>query len=270
MGLHSCRPDARLTLLDPNPAQHTLIEAKVRARVDRAPPATFNVGDDDRSGLSECGNFEGLFRQLRGFLHEFVAPRDVVQAAASGAAEAQLQLTTSPYWPVAFELFFSNAMLTTMFGPAAVQHATPGSYPRYFQRAFEALLRSDDAASNPFVQHLFCGCFYDNALPLYLRTPLVGVPRFEHLIATLDAVVDFGVYDLVHLSNVLDWTDPPEVQRLAGRIAAELRPGASITLRQLNNDMPLEPHFPGFTLVPPPGNYEASGFYKRVLIGVKT
>lgn len=131
LALHQERPDAKLTLLDPNPAQHAHVEQKVRALVDGAPLATFNVGDDDPDGLSERGNFEALFRQLRGFLHEFVAPRAVIDAAAQGDSASFAKLVGSPYWPVAFELFFSDALLVAMFGPAAVQHAVPRSYPAY-------------------------------------------------------------------------------------------------------------------------------------------
>lgn len=267
LALHHERPDATVTLLDPNPAQHAHVEAKVRALVDGAPLAAFNVGDDDPAGLSERGNFEALFRQLRSFLHEFVAPRAVVDAAAQGDNAALTRLVGSPYWPVAFELFFSDALLVAMFGPAAVQHAAPGSYPAYFRRVYESMLEAPGAGRNPFVQHLLRGRYDDDARPLYLQRPWSRAPRFDHRAGMLDDVDDFGVFDLVHLSNVFDWSDPAAVARLSARIAGELRPGARVTLRQLNNAVPVEAGFPGLTFTT--ARYESSHFYNRVLTGVK-
>jgi len=269
LALHQERPDAAVTLLDPNPAQHAHVENKVRALVDRAPPATFNVGDDDPAALSVRGNVEALFRQLRGFLHEFVAPRAVVHAAAQGDSASFATLVGSPYWPVAFELFFSDALLVAMFGPAAVQHAVPGSYPTYFRRVYESMLEAKGAGHNPFVQHLLRGRYDDDARPLYLQHQLSKAPRFEHRLGTLDDVDDFGVYDLVHLSNVFDWSHPQGVVGLSARIARELRPGARVTLRQLNNAAPVEDGFPGLTFTALAAGSESSHFYNRVLTGVK-
>ncbi len=273
LALHHEFPRARLRLVDPNPAQHAHVEAKVRALVDRAPLSRFNVGSDDPEGLSENGRFEALFRQFRSFLREFVAPRDTIEAAAGGDASARGQLTAGSYWPVAFDLFFSDSMLVATFGPAAVQHGAPGSYPRYFQAAVEDLLETLGPERNPFLSHLLTGRYRDRARPLYLRRTDPPRCRFDHLLGTLDNVDDYGAFDLVHLSNVLDWTPPAEVGRLAARIAGELRPGAVVTIRQLNNDRRVEDEFSGVAFEPGRAELlaaaETSGFYNRVLVGVK-
>lgn len=266
-------PGARVLLVDPNPLQHALVEEKVRALADRVPLSRFNVENDEPEGLSERGNFEALFRQLRGFLREFVAPRAVIEAAVAGSAEHRAQLLDAPYWPVAFDLFFSDAMLVTTFGPAAVQHAEPGSYPRYFQRAVEAMLSELGPARNPFLHHLLLGAYGDRARPHFLRTTAPPRFSFQHLLGTLDEVADFGAYDLVHLSNVFDWCAPDGVRSLARRVAAELRPGAVVTVRQLNNRRPVEAAFPGvhFDLQRAEllAAAEMSFFYERVLVGEK-
>ncbi len=266
-------PGARVRLVDPNPAQHAHVEAKVRALFDRAPLARFNVGSDDPDGLSENGRFEALFRQLRSFIREFVAPRDTLEAAAAGDAHARRQLTTAPYWPVAFDLFFSDSMLVATFGPAAVQHGTPGSYARYFQEAVEDLLENLGPERNPFLAQLLTGRYRERARPLFLRRTDPPRCRFEHVLGTLDEVDDYGTFDLVHLSNVFDWTPPTDVNRLAARIAEQLRPGAVVTIRQLNNERRVEDEFPGVAFEPGRAELlaaaETSGFYNRVLVGVK-
>lgn len=253
-------PDAELVLVDPNPAQHAQVRARAEAWM-RGDLASLNVGNADPEGLSEVGNFEGLFRSWRTFVHDWVASPDVVRAAFGGDASARAEIVGSRWWPVAFELFFSDPMLVTMFGPAAVQHAPPGSYPAYFRAVFERLL---DASPSPFAAHLLLGHYLPEAPPDFLRRAPVTL-RAEHLVGTLQDVPDFGRFDLVHLSNVLDWTPRDEGAALLARVAAELRPGAAVTVRQLNNRTSVA--LPGFEIE----EVEAEGsfFYSRTLIGRK-
>lgn len=249
LALQALRPDARFTLVDPNPAQL----AHVRRKVESLGRPVFNVGDDDRNGLSECGQFESLFRSLRSFLAEFVGPRPD---------------PAHRYWPVAFELFFSDAMLVAMFGPDAVQHAAPGSYPQHFRAAVERALGTD----NPFLDHILHGC-YRNALPAFLTLPHPPAWNFDYRLGMLEELPSFAEYDLVHLSNVPDWIPRERVTRLARRVAAELRPGARLTIRQLNNRVPIEADFPGVVFDDVLGDKllarDRSLFYDRILVGEK-
>lgn len=259
LALQARWPDARFTLVDPNPAQHAHVREKAEAWA-RGDLAAFE-GDE---GLSERGNFEALFRQVRAFLHEFVAAPEDVRAAVDGDAAVRARIVGARWWPVAFALFFSDAMLRAMFGPAAVQHAPPGSYVDHFRAVYERALAT--VGPNPFVRHLLCGRYGRDALPAFLR--LAPVPtRFTHVVGTLDDVADFGRFDLVHLSNVLDWTDRDAGRRLARRVARELRPGAAITVRQLNNAVPVEDDFAGVRFREVDG--ERSLFYTRTLQGRK-
>src|SRR6185312_4760573 len=128
------------------------------------------------------------------------------------AGAAQTQLFAHKYWPVAFDLHFSDSLLHAMFGPAAVQHAPKGSYPRYFQAAFEHGLMAPGAAENYFLHHVFLGCYRDHgpSLPPYLTRP---VPRLELELVqtTAEALPDLGRHDLVSLSNIFDWMSEAEI-----------------------------------------------------------
>jgi S-adenosylmethionine-diacylglycerol 3-amino-3-carboxypropyl transferase len=141
-----------------------------------------------------------------------------------------------PFWPVAFDLFFSDSLLNTMFTPAATQHAPPGSYPRYFRELFERGLLEERAPQNRFLHHVWLGRYLDRdgCLPPFLVRP-AKTYRFERADGTLDKVVSFSGYDLVNLSNVMDWMSPEQSRPLVDRLRAELRPGARILWRQLNN-----------------------------------
>lgn len=224
-------PALQITALDPNPAQLALVARKRHALL--AGEAVFNVEDTDPGGLSECGNFESLFRNLRHFLHEHVATDTEIEAVLEGRLETSL-LTEAPYWPVAFRLFFSDAYLVAMFGPDAVQYAEQGSYPDYFRRRFERGLAREDRAENPFLHHLLLGRYRAHALPELLRQPPGEVTLTEGLLQDQS----FAAYDFVDLSNVLDWMGPSDVDALLDRLA-ETAPGTVVLWRQLNNARPL-------------------------------
>ncbi len=269
LALQGWQPDLDLTLLDPNPAQLDLVRAKIDAL--GGPLHRFNVEDDAPDGLSQRGNFESLFRGLRGFVHEMIVPEDTLRRRfdAGGGFE---DLIASRWWPVAFEMFFCDPLLVTMFGPAAVQHAPPGSYPAYFRQAFETGLRRADARDNPFLHHVLLGRYLARSLPDFLTIPLK--PRFSWLQRFVHEVDDFGAWGLLGLSNLFDWMAPTEVEALMARLVAETRPGAVVVWRQLNNNRDLEALLAGAFDFDPAWQRalhaaDRSLFYRSVHVGVR-
>src|SRR3989344_9634829 len=115
LSLEAWFPDLRMTLLDPNPAQLKLIQHKIKALRIKSPQkkiAAFNK-------LIESGNFEKLFRGFRNFIGDFIWDYDHWKRWFKKPQQSKLQneVFSHPYWPVAFELYFSDALLNTMFGP---------------------------------------------------------------------------------------------------------------------------------------------------------
>lgn len=239
-----------VTAFDLNPTQLAHVEAKraARARGDLAA-----LGVESADGLHELGAFEGLFRVLRRFIDEFVTPLDFA----------------NPYWSAAFHTTFNDAFLHAMFGPAATQHAAPGSYPGYFQRAFERGLRRE--GSNPFLDHVFRGMYRRDAMPPYItaaeRAPLSLVE------GSLLDVPHLEGFDLFSLSNVFDWSDDALVRDWAGALAAAA-PGSVVLLRQLNNQRDLRAFFaPHYRFDDALGRAlferDQSLFYERIEVGVR-
>ncbi len=239
-----------VTAFDLNPTQLAHVEAKraARARGDLAA-----LGVESTEGLHEIGAFEGLFRVLRRFVDEFVTPLDF----------------QNPYWPAAFHTTFNDAFLHAMFGPAATQHAAPGSYPGYFQRAFERGLGRE--GSNPFLDHVFRGMYRRAALPPYItaveRAPLTLVE------GSLLDVPHLERFDLFSLSNVFDWSDDGLVAAWATALTAA-EPGSVVLLRQLNNRRDLRAFFaPHFRFDDALGQdllaRDQSLFYERIEVGVR-
>ena len=83
---------------------------------------------------------------------------------------------------------------------------------------------------------MFLGRYVPSAdtLPHFLVEP-APTHRFELHERTLERMDSFGDFDLVDLSNVMDWMSVAEARCLAARVGAELRPGAAVLWRQLNN-----------------------------------
>ena len=246
-------PELGITLLDGNAAQLDLVRRKAEAlrTSDRQGlRRLFNIEDRSEDGLNACGNFESLFRSFREFIFDLIVPSDEMKNAFEDGSIGELsaaRMLTSRFWRAAFDVHFCDSFLDALFGPAATQHAPSGSYPRYFRAALERGLRSPDAPTNYFLHHIFLGHYLDmpGALPLYLRS----VPRdldFEYIQGSLlDPAVDWAAYDVVHLSNIFDWSPEADVVAVARLLGRRMRPGAAIVFRQLNNENDFKKHFAG-------------------------
>jgi S-adenosylmethionine-diacylglycerol 3-amino-3-carboxypropyl transferase len=268
------RPQLALTLIDANPAQLDLVQRKYNALAtlpagSQQRREAFGVDVDDDTSLSGCGNFESLFRGLRSLLNDLVMPATTRREVLRGRVPITA-LTSSRYWPVAFSLFFSDALLETMFGPDATQHAPRGSYPAYFQQAIERGLHRNDAATNPWLHQVLLGHWLDDALPTWLTASTAPIPP-PMLHTTMQQAPSFAGFDLVQLSNLFDWMASDVVDGIVARLCAECMPGSVVVLRQLNNQRPVEHAFAAaFDLVEPLSttltSSDRSLFYERVLV----
>lgn len=240
-------PSVAFTIVEPNKSQIELIEKKLLALKSPARNQKFGIGTDSALALNNCGNFESLFRSLRNFLYEFVLDReDWIKIFSSDNHAALIDRAfASKYWPVAFQLFFSDPILVAMFGPQAIQHATPGSYPRYFQNVFEKGLKGKGASTNYFLHHVLLGHYLDrkDSLPAYLTEDFSKPPRLKFLNHLVQEVQSYSEFDLLSFSNIFDWMDTSDVGHLARKIGDEAKSGAYLVYRQLNNDKDLHPLF---------------------------
>ena len=248
--LQALFPDLQITLVDFNPAQLERVREKMSAlhNVDAAARCQrFNIGTSHPSGLNQSGNFESLFRGLREFIFDLVADEAEIRLLfeeKGRLADVSEILFSSKYWSVAFDLYFSDSLLNAMFGPDATQHAEPGSYPRYFQTLFEKGLTSAKAFDNYFLHHVFLGYYLQRpaSLPYYLLAPPADY-CFQMVAGTLDQVPELQRFDLISLSNIMDWMPLVEIVSLISHLQNEVKPGATVLYRQLNNYTDLSPYF---------------------------
>ena len=248
--LHALFPGLYITLVDFNPAQLERVREKMNALRDvdtTTRHRRFNIGTSDPKGLNQSGNFESLFRGLREFIFDLVADEVEIRRLfeeKDRLSEVSELLFSSKYWSVAFDLYFSDSLLNAMFGPDATQHAEAGSYPRYFQTLFERGLTSAAAFDNYFLHHVFLGYYLQRptSLPYYLLAPSTDY-RFQMVEGTLDRVPELQRFDLISLSNIMDWMPLVEITSLISYLQNEMKPGASVLYRQLNNYTDLSTYF---------------------------
>lgn len=229
LNLWAVAPELPIVFIEPNAAQIQHVRAKLRAW-RRGRVASL------RGELIEAGNFEALFRQFREFLYEFVMPATEWRRALRGASRGiWRQVFAHGYWGVAFELFFSDAILRAMFGPAAIQHAPRGSYPQHFRRCLELGLGRRDSPTNAFLWHIFLGEYPTRGGPAYLRSAAPDRVRLKFFEGLAQDYTKFSEHDFVGLSNIMDWCSKGEVRSLTKKLNRELPSGAHVLYRQLNH-----------------------------------
>ncbi len=239
--LKALNPEMEIALIEPNPSQIELIREKIQAiKSDEKEIlfGKFGIGNSDENSLIERGNFESLFRQFRFFIREFVASETEIENAFAGnTRQLWTDVFANPYWKVAFELFFSDAILTAMFTDAAIQHAPKNSYPAYFRAVLEKGLLREDAGRNYFLHHIFTGHYLndENALPYYLANPPTNLD-FEFFNGFAQNYRWFRGKQLIHFSNIFDWCDEKTVAEIINSAERNLEKGSVVVFRQLNNN----------------------------------
>lgn len=275
--LKAFNPEMEIALIEPNPAQIELIKEKIQSLKNDAKETLFgkfSVENFGRSSFIERGNFESLFRQFRFFIREFVASETEIETAfKDNAPQFWTDIFANSYWRVAFELFFSDAILTAMFTETAIQHAPANSYPAYFQTVLEEGLLRKDAGHNYFLHHIFTGHYLndENALPYYLVNKPANL-EFEFFNGFAQDYRQFRGKQLVHFSNIFDWCDAEIVAEIINSAANNLEKGSVVVLRQLNNDKNYREIFgSGFRWLPTESiaRNDRSLFYSKIEIGEK-
>jgi len=274
-------PDSSMILIDKNPAQLQLVQRKLTCLQGESPlefKSKFNIGYENPSGLNESGNFESLFRGFRKFIHDLVAPYEELKYffESSGLRKQfAAKIFSNKYWPVAFEMFFSDSLLNAIFGPDATQHAEKGSYPEYFRACLERGLSRDDVSINYFLHHIFLGHYLDNAasLPPYLNSTPRKLDMSLHLGSIEDMRESIHEFDFIDLSNIFDWMCAPDVKRIAGILSGNMKRHAVLMFRQLNNHSRIQEYFSSISFDEDFGekllSQDRSLFYCKINIGIK-
>ena len=231
LDLKTARPELEVTGYDSNPAQLQRVGQKQQAVAHRDLRA-LNVDDPNPDALNQHGAFECLFRTWRCAFNSLIATpsqtRAFFEAPMPARQHTLAQWRASPYWPLSFDLLMHHPILDVMFGPQATQHAAPGSYSAYFERVFSSGLARPDAPTNPFLHHILLGHYLPHCAPAYVHAG--KHLELELVEGGIAQVPGLERHDLVHLSNIFDWSDDAMIAAWCAQLE-RLRSGAIIVSR---------------------------------------
>jgi S-adenosylmethionine-diacylglycerol 3-amino-3-carboxypropyl transferase len=293
---------ARIVAVDPNPAQIALCRLKLAlaalapasrlAPLGHAPCAPERrarelerlcssagvepaaLGDADelaRLGPDHMGRYEAVFAELRRGLAPIA---EALAARLERAERTPLDARAVSVLDDAFAAAMALPILVRLFGEDATRNpARP--FARHFAERTRAALESPLAFENPYLASVLLGRFPGAAVPPWLSEPPPArapetILRAETMQAHLASVSE--EYDLVHLSNILDWLSPEDARSALAGAHRALRPGGRVLIRQLNSVLNIPESFDGFAWEPDAERLhrgDRSYFYARLHLGRK-
>lgn len=193
-----------------------------------------------RFGPDQCGRYEWLFARMRDRLadsgdeiSELMTMRDPKTQARRVAKGTPLGDRIDDAMDEVMDL----SRLVRIFGPDATANRMQPFSKHFAQQTRLALSRSA-AADNPFLHQIFLGSFVGPMWP-WLAAPIqTAVPPVRYTNSSMDDHLQTAAdqsYDFIHLSNILDWIDPSEANRLLVHARRCLTPGGLVVIRQLNS-----------------------------------
>ncbi|OQX33837.1 MAG: hypothetical protein B0D91_13565 [Oceanospirillales bacterium LUC14_002_19_P2] len=148
------------------------------------------------------------------------------------------QWKTLPFWQHLFHICFNDDFLVFLFGKEAIQHGEKNSYIEYFRQRFEWGLFQEDSYCNYFLHSILLGRYQQPFAPDFLTSGQHYSLNYHT--ASLLELDSIAHYDLISLSNILDWCDQDTISQHTKKLQS-MKPGSVLILRQLNNQQSLRP-----------------------------
>lgn len=265
---------SRLVLVDPNPAQLALTRlklhllqrafpldrcrllgharwnpAKRRARLEQdlddlgIEPGLLGPGELLwERGPDYAGRYELLFSALRKSLTRHSKALGGLLRLRKPSRQS---VRVSPKTPLgqaldaALDEVMSLPILVTLFGQAATGNQRQ-PFSRHFAGRIRHVLATLPAAGNPYLAQMLLGRFSGGTLYPWLTAPAPArMPKLVFHNSDMAGVLREhpGEFDLVHLSNILDWLPEDDARRTLDLAWKALRPGGRVLIRQLNSTL---------------------------------
>ncbi|HEY1191592.1 MAG TPA: DUF3419 family protein [Gemmata sp.] len=228
------------------------------------------------SGPDREGRYERCFQALGAALSE---DRNELRTVLEMSDPAEQTRRCAPDTPLgrmlddALDTVMSLPHLVALFGEGATRNpAEP--FSRHFARRIRNCLATLPAATNPFLWQMLAGRYPTTrpadwfALPAPVRIPTVTWQRAFMAEALREHP---GEFDVIHLSNILDWLSAEEACATLEIAANALRPGGRVVIRQLNSTLDVPASGPLFEWESTHELHAAdrSFFYRALHIGRK-
>ena len=241
--------DTRLALLGHAPMSASLRQARLGAELtalDLPMDALGPIGTVAQSGPDLVGRYEFVFAALRRGLAGCSEQLDDVLRSCDPAfqsSRAAPRSTLGRRLDDALDEAMATPILVRLFGEEATRNpAEP--FPRHFAHRLRHALASFPANRNPYLWQMLKGRYPPDHPAPWLAAPAPSVsPRITWAVGLMDDELCAAPasFDLVHLSNILDWLDPGQARTTLDAAWNALRPGGWTLVRQLNSTLDI-PH----------------------------
>lgn len=268
-----CKNVARLHLVDPNPSQIALARLKIhllgnntsrerlallghlsmpaeervrcltkKLRALGLSPDLFGGEKMIGDGLDQAGRYERTFAELRSVLSGHSRALSALLRLKDPGEQAR-RVKNGTKLGRALEKAFNKVMalpnLVALFGKGATANPVQPFSMHFFKRT-QHVLATLPVAENPFLWQMLRGrfppgvpCDWFSAPRQSFRSPSVSW-AISNMASELEASRP-GSYDLVHLSNILDWLSPEEAKATLALAWRALAVNGLVFIRQLNS-----------------------------------
>lgn len=298
---------ARLELVDTNPAQLALSRLKLRLLLERSPAERLALlghapaGPRERLrglereldalglpvralgpsvvlaelGPDHAGRYERIFAALRAEMAEHTGALEGLMGLRDPAEQAR---RTAPGAPLGRALDAALARtlalphLEALF-PAAAAADRVTAYPLHFARRIRRGLAAGPAADNPYLSSVLLGRFRGPVAPWLAAPRPSRLPEIRWQESDLGQHLDrlHDEVDVVHLSNILDWSTAQRASAVLAATRRALRPGGWVIVRQLNSPLDLPALGAGLRWLDGPSRSlhasDRSFLYRRLWVG---
>ena len=279
LALLASSPADRLALLGHVPMPAALRQQRIAAELADLGLSTDALGPPAcvaTVGPDQAGRYERVFAALRHDLSRHAGELDALLALKDPAEQERRVAPAAPLGRALDEAMgrvLSLPNLVRLFGEEATRNRVE-PFARHFARRVRHVLATLPAAINPYLWQMLAGRY-----PPGHPAPWLAVPtphRTAEITWTHGFVADAlraapGSFDLVHLSNVLDWLPPPRAAETLENAWRALAPGGRVLVRQLNSTLEIPRLGPMFDWLGPEAAMlharDRSFFYRALHLG---
>jgi len=194
-----------------------------------------------RDGPDFCGRYELLFAALRECLSEHSASLFSLLAMSDPAEQARL-IAPGTRLGAALDGAFLQVMslpnLVKLFGDAATANRKLDFADHFISRTCH-VLSTQPASTNPYLWQVLAGKFNQDCFLPWLTARISDLPALEYVQSPMAlALTDRDEqFDLVQLSNILDWLSAEQAASTLEIAWRALKPGGYVLIRQLNSTL---------------------------------
>jgi S-adenosylmethionine-diacylglycerol 3-amino-3-carboxypropyl transferase len=204
-----------------------------------------------RDGVIHCGKFERYLRAFRRWALPLVHSEVTMRALREPRLQEEQRSFYRERWDTArwrllFRIFFSRAVMGRVGrDPALFDHVHGSVGERILERTRYALSELP-TATNPYLAYIMTGNYPAVARPRYLRSDSIGIirSRLERIRWVRSGAEELeGPFDGYNLSDIFEYMNEDEHERVYGRLLGSARAGARLVYWNMLASRQLPPRF---------------------------